>query len=188
MTCTTELKFQIRSARTSRSDRPMITCWASAVDIKASKTYMNHHDGGSLWWIAWILSILFWWKVFMVDFSRWFQPQPASHASAITEDVIWTGVVRSKFVFGSTWLLFNLILFVLSYWVDCGYLVLCIFGMDKHDLSEQSEHPTHQAKPVVLGEEFNFTTKAMGCWTIGMNRSIFILASPCSAAARWSTS
>lgn len=30
-------------------------------------------------------------------------------------DVIWTGVVRSKFVFGSTWLLFNLILFVLSH-------------------------------------------------------------------------
>jgi hypothetical protein len=28
----------------------------------------------------------------------------------------------------------------------------------------------------------------MGCWTIGMNRSIFILASPYSAAARWSTS
>lgn len=97
----------------------------------------------------------------MVDFSRWFRPQPASHASAITEDVIWTGVVRSKFVFGSTWLLFNLILFVLSCWVDCGYshiliFVLCIFGMGKHDLSEQSEHPTNQAKPVVLGKKHQF--------------------------------
>jgi len=30
-------------------------------------------------------------------------------------DIIWTGLVRSRFLFGSTWLLFNFILFVLSH-------------------------------------------------------------------------